>query len=92
MYYNITPDHKKLVLLKIILGVCQVNPEQQMNVEKQDLYGSLNFKKKKHNNPILILHICHFNRATKSYGKIIFASPAKIGENTTNMQNWYFSS
>ena len=29
-----TPDNKKLVLLKIILGVCQVNPEQHMNVEK----------------------------------------------------------
>ena len=32
-----TPDHKKLVLLKILLGVCEVNAEQQMNVEKYDI-------------------------------------------------------
>ena len=29
-----TPDQNKLVSLKIILGLCHVNPEQQMNVEK----------------------------------------------------------
>ena len=28
------PKHKKLDSLKIILGLCHVKPEQQMNVEK----------------------------------------------------------
>ena len=32
-----TTDHKKLILLKIILGVCEFNGEQEMNVEKFDI-------------------------------------------------------
>ena len=34
MRYNMTPHYKKLVSLKIIFGLSQLNPEQQMNVEK----------------------------------------------------------
>ena len=40
-----TPNDKKLVLLKILLGRCEVNAEQQMNVENT-IYVSLKFKKK----------------------------------------------
>ena len=38
MCYNMTSDDKILVLLKTTLGVCQVNPEQKMNVMKFDTY------------------------------------------------------
>ena len=34
----------------------------------------------------------YFKGATKSYWKIIFVSATKIGENTTNILNCYFSS
>ena len=29
-----TPHQKKLISFKTILALCQMNPEQQMNVEK----------------------------------------------------------
>ena len=36
--------------------------------------------------------LTEFKGATKSYRKIMFASAIKIGENTTNISNCYFSS
>ena len=56
MCYNVTQEHKNLVLLEMTLDVCQVNLEKQMNVEKNVCMCHLS-SWQKHKNQRLILKI-----------------------------------
>ena len=56
MCYNVTQEHKNLVLLEMTLAICQVNLEKQMNVEKMFICVILS-SWPKHKNQRLILKI-----------------------------------
>ena len=55
MCYNMTQDHKNLVLSSITLGVCYFNLEKQMNVQTICLYMSPESSWQNHNSQRLII-------------------------------------